>query len=138
VAVALGFNVQVLQDIASQRGTKVIVAAVGGTLLLGATLAYLAERREADATITSFGDALWWAAVTMTTVGYGDVYPTTPMGRGVAIALMLFGIAALSALTATIAAFLVRESAEEVTMADLLAELRALREEVAQLRAGGS
>ena len=136
VAVALGFNVQVIRDILEQRGTKVIVAAVVGTLVTGATLAYLAERGEPGATITSFGDAIWWAAVTMTTVGYGDVYPTTPMGRGVAVALMLFGIAALSALTATVAAFLVRESREETTLADLLAELRALREEVARLRAG--
>ena len=136
VAVALGFNVQVIRDILEQRGTKVIVAAVVGTLVIGATLAYLAERGEPGATITSFGDAIWWAAVTMTTVGYGDVYPTTPMGRGVAVALMLFGIAALSALTATVAAFLVRESREETTLADVLAELRALREEVARLRAG--
>lgn len=136
VAVALGFNVQVIRDILAQRGTKVIVAAVVGTLVIGATLAYLAERGEPGATITSFGDAIWWAAVTMTTVGYGDVYPTTPMGRGVAVALMLFGIAALSALTATVAAFLVRESREETTLADVLAELRALREEVARLRAG--
>jgi len=136
VAVALGFNVQVIRDILAQRGTKVIVAAVVGTLVIGATLAYLAERGEPGATITTFGDAIWWAAVTMTTVGYGDVYPTTPMGRGVAVALMLFGIAALSALTATVAAFLVRESREETTLADLLAELRALREEVARLRAG--
>jgi len=136
VAVALGFNVQVIRGILAQRGTKVIVAAVVGTLVIGATLAYLAERGEPGATITSFGDAIWWAAVTMTTVGYGDVYPTTPMGRGVAVALMLFGIAALSALTATVAAFLVRESREETTLADLLAELRALREEVARLRAG--
>jgi voltage-gated potassium channel len=136
VAVALGFNVQVIRDILAQRGTKVIVAAVVGTLVVGATLAYLAERGEPGATITSYGDAIWWAAVTMTTVGYGDVYPTTPMGRGLAVALMLFGIAALSALTATVAAFLVRESREETTLADLLAELRALREEVARLRAG--
>ena len=136
VAVALGFNVQVIRDILAQRGTKVIVAAVVGTLVVGATFAYLAERGEPGATITSFGDAIWWAAVTMTTVGYGDVYPTTPMGRNVAVALMLFGIAALSALTATVAAFLVRESREETTLADVLAELRALREEVARLRAG--
>ena len=65
----------------------------------------------------------------MTTVGYGDRFPTTPAGRGIAVALMLVGIAALSTLTATIAALLVqeRESAERTELAELRDELRLFR-----------
>jgi voltage-gated potassium channel len=54
-------------------------------------------------TIQSLGDAFWWAIVTATTVGYGDLSPMTPEGRLIAVALMLVGIGFISILTATIA-----------------------------------
>ncbi|MEX2081174.1 MAG: ion channel [Dehalococcoidia bacterium] len=135
VGVALGLNVHLFQDLAEQKGTRLVVVMVLLILVFGATLTLLAERQDEASNITEFGDALWWAATTMTTVGYGDRYPVTPMGRGVAVALMLFGIAALSALTATIAAYLVRER-EEVDLVDILSELRELRQEIGALRAG--
>ncbi len=55
--------------------------------------------------IDSFGDALWWSVTTVTTVGYGDMFPVTPAGRGIAAALMVAGIALFGVLTANIAAF---------------------------------
>lgn len=133
LAVLLGFNASMLREIASQRGTKVVLAAVLATLVAGALLVYLAEHDEDGANIATFGDAVWWAVTTMTTVGYGDRFPTTPMGRGVAVALMLIGVAALSALTATIAAFLVRER-ETIQLSDVLLEVQALRRELGDLR----
>ncbi len=138
VAVAIGLNVQLLRSISTGRGSRLVLAAVLTTLVAGAVLAYLAERNAEGANIQSFDDALWWAAVTMTTVGYGDVFPTTPFGRGVAIVLMLLGIAALSALTASIAAFFVEENrgADEDRLDAILLELKRLRAEVEQLRAG--
>ena len=66
-----------------------------------------AERNSPDANIKTFGDGLWWAATTVTTVGYGDRFPTTPLGRLIAVVLMLVGIALLGVITATIATWFV-------------------------------
>ena len=133
LATALGLNATLLRTLARQRGTQFVVAALLVVLVGGALLVLLVERDAEGGNIHSFGDALWWATTTMTTVGYGDLYPTTAAGRGVAVALMLFGIAALSALTATIAAFLVRER-EDVQLADVMNEIRELRSEIRRLR----
>jgi len=135
VAAALGLNVQLLRSLASQRGTSFVLASVMVTAVAGATTAFFAERGATAGNIRTFGDALWWTLSTMTTVGYGDRYPVTALGRGIALALMLFGIAALSALTATVAAYIVRDH-EDVQLADLMSELRALRAEIADLRDG--
>lgn len=126
---AVGLNVSLLRRLGEQRGLHLTVAAVVMTATLGAFLVLVAERDSSASNIKNFGDALWWAATTMTTVGYGDRFPTTPLGRGVAVALMLVGIAALSTLTATIAALLVqeRESQKQVTLSDLAEEIRQLR-----------
>lgn len=106
------------------------------------------ERDAHGANITSLGDSLWWAASTVTTVGYGDHYPVTAAGRVVAVTLMLVGIALLGVVTASVAAAFVRWAAEPaeaeeeheherqaVELADVLAELRAVRSELAELKA---
>ncbi|WP_400993842.1 potassium channel family protein [Agromyces sp. GXQ0307] len=61
-----------------------------------------AERNAPGATITNFGDSLWWAVVTLTTVGYGDTYPVTALGRVWAVFLMIGGIAIVGVASATI------------------------------------
>lgn len=68
-------------------------------------------------------DGLWWAVVTVTTVGYGDLYPVTEVGRITAAALMLLGIGFVAFITASVAAHFVGE--EEDTVAD---EVRRLHE----------
>jgi voltage-gated potassium channel len=73
---------------------------------VAAVLMYAAER-QSEGTIQTFADALWWAVATITTVGYGDVYPKTPVGRGIAVILMLIGISLFGVLTARLAAFFV-------------------------------
>jgi voltage-gated potassium channel len=59
--------------------------------------------------IRSVGDGIWWAIVTATTVGYGDISPATTEGRIIATALMLLGIGVIGAFTATVASFFVAQ-----------------------------
>ena len=65
-----------------------------------------AERGAPGATIDSFGDSIWWACVTMTTVGYGDYVPVTVLGRVLAVILMFGGVAIVGVATATIVSYL--------------------------------
>ena len=131
-----------------QGRVAIYVATSGSLLVLVASLAALdAERHKPGANITSFGDALWWAATTVTTVGYGDHYPISTEGRFVAVALMIGGIALLGIVTASIAAWLlgrVREgelsSEEHLTtqIAQLHRELVELKQLVQGLGVNGA
>ena len=67
---------------------------------------YGAERRAPGASITSYGDAVWWAIETITTVGYGDMVPVTIFGRIYASLLMLGGMIIVGATTATVISYL--------------------------------
>ncbi|MET3173593.1 UNVERIFIED_ORG: voltage-gated potassium channel [Arthrobacter sp. UYCu721] len=79
------------------RGRVVTYVAGSAALrvFVGALAVLDAEQSAPDAKILTFGDALWWAITTITTVGYSDMYPVTPIGRMVAAALMMSGIAVL-------------------------------------------
>ena len=67
---------------------------------------YAAERDAVGATITNYGDSVWWAIETITTVGYGDMIPITIMGRIYASLLMLGGVLIVGATTATVISYL--------------------------------
>ena len=87
---------------------RVLIAAAG-TLMLGAWLVLLFEENAKGSNIHNYPDALWWAIVTVTTVGYGDRYPMTSGGRAVAVVLMLVGIGLIGVLTATVASVFIKE-----------------------------
>ncbi|MAY95397.1 MAG: ion transporter [Nocardioides sp.] len=134
--------VKVLNRSASQglRGRVGLYVGFGSGIVayVAALAALQAERYAEGASITSFGDAMWWALTTMTTVGYGDTYPVTTSGRVVGALLMIAGVALLGVVTATLASWLV----ERVTDADdaederrEAAEREELRAEIAALRA---
>lgn len=63
--------------------------------------------------IDTFADGLWWSLVTTTTVGYGDLSPTTGMGRLIAMVLMLIGIGIIGTLTSSITTYFVRGKEKE-------------------------
>ena len=77
-------------------------------MIAAGVLVWVVELDEPEANINSVGDGLWWAVTTLTTVGYGDRYPTSPMGKGIAVVLMLVGVALLGLLAANLASILIR------------------------------
>jgi len=97
--------------LASRKGavktTQAVVVSVMLLIWLGAVAILSAERDAVGAQIVNLGDAIWWALVTMTTVGYGDYAPITVEGRIIATILMLLGIALIGVVTASVAAWFV-------------------------------
>ena len=107
------------------RGRVAIYVAGGAALLVFcASLAVLdAERSNPNSNIKSFGDGVWWAITTMTTVGYGDHYPVTGLGRVVAFGLMVGGVALLGTVSATLASWLIETVAAEKEQVEDLHEI---------------
>lgn len=95
------------------RSRIAIYGAGAATILIWiAALSVLdAERGAPGANIENFGDAVWWAFVTITTVGYGDFYPVTAAGRLVAVLLMGSGVAVVGVVTATLASWVLERVA---------------------------
>ncbi|MFF3395692.1 potassium channel family protein [Streptomyces sp. NPDC002669] len=90
---------------------RVMAYAGASALLLGFSAAlavYHQERRAPGASIRTFGDAVWWACETLTTVGYGDAVPITPSGRVVASGLMACGLALLGAVTGSFSSWMLQ------------------------------
>jgi voltage-gated potassium channel len=80
----------------------------------GAFLVLMAERSAPDANIQSASDAMWWVYVTITTVGYGDRYPVTTMGRLVGILVMTMGVGLFGTLAGFIANKLLAPDTDDV------------------------
>jgi voltage-gated potassium channel len=74
----------------------------------------MAERGQPGSTINNVGDGFWWAITTLTTVGYGDIYPTTTEGRVIAVGLMISGICVLGVISATVAAWFVKLTQDDI------------------------
>ena len=89
-----------------EKAASVAFGIAGLTLLCSATGFTIAEDVGDGRRIGSFFDALWWAAATITTVGYGDIYPITTAGRIIAVFTMVVGVSTLAVVTARIAQFL--------------------------------
>lgn len=118
--------------------TQIMVygAGAGALLIYIASLAVLeAERPAPDANILTFGEAVWWSCVTVTTTGYGDYYPVTPVGRAVSVAVMFSGVALAGIITAALASWILErasrnnddaEPATRAQMRQLLAKVDAL------------
>jgi voltage-gated potassium channel len=91
-----------------------------------------AEGHNPNANITTGGDAVWWVFVTITTVGYGDKFPTTGTGRTLGVIVMFCGIALIGVLTSFLASFFVaqpKKKEEELAPTDpraKVAEIKAL------------
>ncbi|WP_084497233.1 potassium channel family protein [Nocardia amamiensis] len=136
-----------LVDTVNRRSaTRARMAVFVGTssvlVILLCSLAFFdAEYGVQDSKIDSFGDALWWSMVSVTTVGYGDVYPVTAEGRFVSLILMTFGIGLISFAIGTTTSWVmdqlrsIETSTErtDIEISLLAEEVRALRAEIAAL-----
>ncbi|MGO4582944.1 potassium channel family protein [Arthrobacter sp. 2RAF6] len=114
---------------------RILTFVLGSAALLtycGALAVLDAEENAAGANITNFGDAMWWAMVTITTVGYGDHYPVTVVGRCVAGGLMVCGIAVLGVVTASVASWLVEQVSSGAAAAATVAE-EPMKQEIRRL-----
>ncbi len=129
----------------SLRGRLVVYGTTTALLLVftGALAELDAERHHAGTVINSFGVALWWTVVTISTVGYGDYTPVTTEGRFVAAGVMVSGLMLVGAVTASFATWLIERLRVEgqadraATHRDLLElhdRLADLRADLAQVR----
>jgi voltage-gated potassium channel len=98
-----------VEGVLKHHGLFRVLIAAAGTVFFGAWLVQLFEENAPGSNIHNYPNALWWAIVTVTTVGYGDRYPVTEPGRVVATFLMLVGIGLIGVLTATVASVFVKE-----------------------------
>ena len=101
---------ELISDIVHNRGryATLITLLLAMLVLVSSSLLVLQfEYRSPNANITTGGDALWWAVVTITTVGYGDKYPVTELGRAVAVYVMFAGVGIIGALASILASLLV-------------------------------
>ena len=92
-----------VRGVLRQNGLRYVLGFVLALILVGGAAAWAIEER-----IESFGDGVWWALVTTTTVGYGDISPTDTGGRVIATILMLAGIGTLGMVTGSIATYFTR------------------------------
>ena len=110
---------ELVRDVVENRGQYALfITFLAGFMVLSfSTVAVIQfESRSADANIKTGGDALWWGLVTITTVGYGDRFPVTFLGRATAVFVMFAGVGIIGSLASILASLLV-PSAEEVSAA---------------------
>jgi voltage-gated potassium channel len=114
----------------AQNTLLVVVALVLLVVVYGSSAIVLVEAAAPNANIVTGGDAIWWTFVTISTVGFGDRYPVTGLGRLIGVLMLVAGVGLFSVLTS----FLASAFAKPATAQDEERD-RALRADVQELRA---
>ena len=103
-------------------------------LIILATTAMTTLEQGSGSELSLFPNALWWSVVTITTVGYGDMYPVTEAGRAIGYVLMFGGIGIFGAITANLAVLMSKsQGKEDDPMIKLTQEVKLLRNEINRL-----
>jgi len=107
------------RSILRRSAAQFALSIAGLTWLTSASAFVLVEDIGEGQPVDTFGDALWWSLSTITTVGYGDIYPVTALGRLVGAITMLVGISTFAIVTAKVAEYLVRaDTHHDANLAD--------------------
>ena len=87
-----------------------------------------------EPTVESIGDGFYWALVTVTTVGYGDITPITPSGKLIASFLILLGLGLIATITAIVSAKFIQNYVDHHTNDDVLDKLEILQKDINELK----
>ena len=119
-----GFE-QFMRNGVARRGAFPFLVVSTLTIAVGAGVL---ARISAESDFETFGDGIWWALVTLTTVGYGDIVPKTPIGRMIGAFVMVLGVTFLSFLTANVTSLFIasEEGEREINRIDRENEVRAM------------
>ena len=117
------------------QGTFASVALFSLVMMIFSSIAILSCGTSPESNIKTAGDVLWWSFVTITTVGYGDYYPTTIEGRIIVVLLMTTGVGFFGTFTAYVASFFIHSApaAQSEREDEILSELRRLRDKIEQI-----
>jgi len=129
---------ELIDDVVTHRGQYaafVSITAAMIVLVVCSVLVLQFESRSADANITTGGDALWWALVTITTVGYGDFFPVTGAGRITGAFVMFAGVGIIGALASILASVLVPSPKTEAEPGEAAPVPRAVQDELVDIKA---
>jgi voltage-gated potassium channel len=102
-----------LRSVLRSKNVPHLIGVVTLIIFVGGAIEYGFEHNAKSATIHSLGDGVWWAITTFTTVGYGDTYPVTPAGRGMAVLVMLVGLTFGGVLAASLVSLFLRNDADD-------------------------
>ena len=112
----------------SRRLRTILAALIFFVFLFG----YLFYKSEPD--VRNLGDGIWWALVTITTVGYGDITPLTTVGRVVASSLMFLGLGLIATITAIVSAKFIQNFVDHHTNDDVLEKLDEMQLELDEIK----
>jgi voltage-gated potassium channel len=105
------FSLRLIRSLFRRGNLAWFLLAATVLVLNGAVVVYLVERHAPGANIHTLGESLWWAVVTVATVGYGDYVPVTVLGRLTATVIMAIGVLVLAVVTAQVASSFVAQYA---------------------------
>ena len=118
-----------LETLFNSRRLRTILAALIFFIFLFGYLFYVSEPD-----VRNLGDGIWWALVTISTVGYGDITPVTTLGRVVASSLMLLGLGLIATITAIVSAKFIQNFVDHHTNDDVLEKLDEMQLELDDIK----
>ena len=118
-----------LETLFNSRRLRTILIGLAFVIILFGYIFYISEP-----TVESIGDGFYWALVTVTTVGYGDITPTTLSGKLIASFLILLGLGLIATITAIVSAKFIQNYVDHHTNDDVLDKLQILQEDINELK----